>query len=160
MKQVKKSIHINAPAAKIFDYLTHSENLPEIWPNMVEVTNVKRSADATHSFDWLFKMAGMPFRGHCETVKVTLNKYVELENKTGIPSVFRWTYQGGNGATEVALEIDYEVPIPLLGRLAEAVLVKINEREVETLLANLRDRMEAAEVVAQPLAATTTEKHA
>jgi hypothetical protein len=35
------------------------------------------------------------------------------------------------------------VPIPLLGKLAEAVIVKMNEREAELVLANLKVRMEA-----------------
>ena len=40
MATVKKSIKINAPVEKVFEYLT-PENLPEIWPSLVEVKNVK-----------------------------------------------------------------------------------------------------------------------
>jgi hypothetical protein len=35
------------------------------------------------------------------------------------------------------------VPIPLIGKLAEAFIVKLNENEAETLLSNLKARMEA-----------------
>ena len=40
-------------------------------------------------------------------------------------------------------EIEYSVPVPVLGRLAEALVVKMNEREAELVLANLKSRMEA-----------------
>ena len=35
------------------------------------------------------------------------------------------------------------MPIPLLGKLAEAAVVKLNQNEIELLLANLKARMEA-----------------
>jgi len=34
------------------------------------------------------------------------------------------------------------VPIPVLGKLAEAIIVKMNEHEGEVILANLKSRME------------------
>jgi hypothetical protein len=43
----------------------------------------------------------------------------------------------------VAFEVEYTVPVPLLGRLAEAAIVKLNQNEMELLLANLKARMEA-----------------
>jgi hypothetical protein len=44
--------------------------------------------------------------------------------------------------TRVTVETEYTVPIPLLGKLAEAFIVKQNEHEVEMILANLKVRME------------------
>ena len=38
---------------------------------------------------------------------------------------------------------EYTVPIPLIGKLAEVFIVKQNENEAETILANLKARMEA-----------------
>jgi uncharacterized protein YndB with AHSA1/START domain len=36
MAKVSKSITINAPVEKIFEYLTDQTNIPEIWPSLVE----------------------------------------------------------------------------------------------------------------------------
>jgi hypothetical protein len=41
------------------------------------------------------------------------------------------------------VDAHYRVPIPLLGKLAEAFIVKQNEHEAEAFLANLKDRMES-----------------
>jgi hypothetical protein len=43
----------------------------------------------------------------------------------------------------VTFEAEYTMPIPLLGKMAEAIAVKANEREIELMLANLKDMMEA-----------------
>ena len=38
--------------------------------------------------------------------------------------------------------VEYTVPIPLLGKLAEAFIVRMNDREGDLTLANLKARME------------------
>lgn len=142
MKSIEKSIRINAPASKIYEYVTNPTNLPEIWPSMLEVSNVTRNPDGSHSFDFVYKMAGFRFNAHAATVKVIREKYVEVETKVGVTSIFRWSYKGTDGVTEIKLHVDYELPLPLLGKLAESFLVRLNERECEHLLASLKDRME------------------
>ena len=142
MAKIKNSIIIKAPLDRVFDYMTHPENLPEIWPSMVQVSNVKRQATGAHNFDWVYKMAGLHFKGHAQTTEVELNKRVVLKNEAGIPSTFIWTYGGENGGTKVALEVEYTVPVPLLDKLAAPFIQKLNEREALTMLENLRLRME------------------
>ena len=45
--------------------------------------------------------------------------------------------------TKATFVAEYTVPVPLLGKLAESLIVKQNEREAEMLLANVKARMEA-----------------
>jgi len=52
-------------------------------------------------------------------------------------------FQPEAGGTKVTFEVEYTVPIPLLGKLAEAIIVKMNDREGDLILANLKARMEA-----------------
>jgi hypothetical protein len=42
----------------------------------------------------------------------------------------------------VTFEAEYAVNLPLLRRLAESFLVKVNEQEAETVQANVKARME------------------
>lgn len=143
MKSIEKSIRINAPTSKVYEFVTNPTNLPEIWSSMIEVSNVVRNPDGTHHFDFVYKMAGFRFNAHAATTRVTKDKYVEVETKAGVISTFKWSYEGANGLTELKLHVDYEVPIPLVGKVAESFLVRLNERECEHLLASLKDRMEA-----------------
>ena len=88
-------------------------------------------------------MAGMRFEGTSETTEVVTNQRVVTETKGGIPSKFVWTYQAEDGGTKLTMTVEYTVPVPLLGKLAEAFIVKQNEHEADVMLANLKDRLEA-----------------
>ena len=61
----------------------------------------------------------------------------------GIESHFVWTYEPENGGTRLTVDIEYKVPVPLLGKLAESFILKQNDQEGDALLANLKARMEA-----------------
>jgi uncharacterized membrane protein len=71
------------------------------------------------------------------------NKRVVTENKEGIPSTFFWDYSAKDGGTTIVVVVEYTVPVPVLGKLAEKVIVRMNENEMDTLLANLKAVMEA-----------------
>lgn len=142
MPTIEKSITINAPVEKIFDYWTEPANLPEFWPSVVEVKDRQRLPNGGNTFRWVYKMAGMRFEGTSEDIEYVTNQRTVTENKGGIGGTITMMLQPEGGGTKVSLEVEYTVPIPLLGRLAEAAVVKLNQNEIELLLANLKARME------------------
>jgi len=142
MRKIAKSVMIDAPVERVYDYLTRPMNLPDIWPSLIDVENVDREADGSHSFDWTYKMAGIRFHGHSNTTEVAPNRLVVAHNESGIPSTFRYEYGSKDGGTHLRLEIEYEVPGKVLDKLAEPIIARINEREAETLLNNLKEMME------------------
>ena len=144
MKKIKRTIQIKAPVQRVYDFLTQPTNLTSIWPNMVSVSNVVPSKGGAHDFDWEFKMVGFHFKGHAKTEEAQPGKLVRLRNEAGIPSTFLWTYEGLDGAgTRLSLDLEYTIPAPVIGKLAEVLVAKMNERDIDTLLANLKDVMEA-----------------
>jgi len=147
MEKIRKSIAIESAPSKVFDYLTEPAHYLEIWPSMVEVSNPKTSPDGAHSFDWIYKMAGMRFHGHSETVEVERPRFRKVRNASGIPSTFQWTFAPRGSMTDLTLEVDYEIPGALLGKLAAPFLRRLNEREAETLLENLKGRLEVGGAV-------------
>jgi uncharacterized membrane protein len=142
MANVKKSIVISAPAEKIFEYINVPTNLIEIWPSMVEAKDIQRLPNGGNSFRWVYKMAGMNFEGVSEDTDVVPNERIISKTEGGIESEVTWIIQPENGDSNVTFDAEYNVPIPLLGKLAEAFIVKLNENEAETILANLKSRME------------------
>lgn len=46
-------------------------------------------------------------------------------------------------STVVHEEVEYEIPIPLLGRFAHRFVRRINEKELESIHANLKARLDA-----------------
>jgi uncharacterized membrane protein len=143
MAHLKKSIVIQAPVNKVFEYMFEPTNLPEVWPSMVEVKDIQRPPDRKYNFHWKYKMAGMVFDGATQTESFVQDQQVVSTSSGGIRSRFVWDYQPEDGGTRLSVNIEYTVPIPLVGKLAEAAIVKMNEREADTLLANLKTRMES-----------------
>ena len=141
MARVEKSITINAPVEKVFEFAS-PENLPEFWPSLVEVSNVQELPTGGYSWAWVYKMAGMRFTGSSTHTEFVPNERTVSENTGGIEATITWLYESEDGGTKMTTIADYKIPVPLLGKLAESFIVKINENESEILLANLKARME------------------
>jgi uncharacterized protein YndB with AHSA1/START domain len=143
MAKIKKTITINAPREKVFGYISEPTNLPEIWPSLVEVKDVRRLPNGGTSNRWVYKMAGIRLEGTSEDAEYVANQHLVSKTKGGANSTQTWMLQPEAGGTKVTFEIQYTVPVPVLGKLAEAIIVKMNEHEGDLVLANLKARMEA-----------------
>ena len=143
MAKVEKTITINAPVEKVFDYIDQPTNLPEIWPSLMEIKDVQTLPNGGHTDRWVYKMAGMRFEGTTEGIEHVTNQRIVSKTKGGVESTQTWVFQPEAGGTKVTFEVEYTVPIPVLGKLAEAIIVKMNEHEGDLVLANLKARMEA-----------------
>ncbi len=80
----------------------------------------------------------MRFEGTAECTQIVPNRFLVIETEGGIRSTIAWTFRSWENKTRVTLTIDYKVPIPLLGKLAEAIIVKMNEHEGDLIMANLQ----------------------
>lgn len=143
MAKITKTIEIDAPVERVFELMANPNNLPEVWPSMVEVSNVRCEPDGSHSFDWVYKMAGMRFEGHADSTEAEKNRRVVSRNTSGIPGTFYYTYESlSGGRSKLSIEVGYELPQRALSKLAEPVLRRINEHEAEVLLKNVKARTE------------------
>jgi uncharacterized protein YndB with AHSA1/START domain len=143
MVKVQKTITINAPIEQVFNYVENPANMPEVWPSLIEIKDVVPLPEGGHQYRWVYKMAGMRFEGSGQDIEFDPPRRTVVSNKGGIESTLTWAFEAAEGGTTVNLDAEYTVPLPLLGRLAEAIIVRQNEREMELLLANLKARLEA-----------------
>jgi uncharacterized membrane protein len=137
-----KCVTINAPIEKVYSYVSDSTNLSEIWPSLQEVKNFKKLPDGRTTDSWTYKMAGIQLKGTTTTEYVE-NKKVESKTEGGVKSTQIWTFEPVDGGTSVTFEVEYAIPIPVIGKLAETIVVKMNENEGDAIMANLKSRMEA-----------------
>ena len=63
-------------------------------------------------------------------------------SKGGVNSLWNWDFKPDDNGTKIDLVIDYTVPIPVLGKIAEALVLKQNIREADLALANIKAKME------------------
>ena len=139
MAKITRTFTINAPVEKVFSFAAEDPtNLPKIYPSLIEVKNIKPSPAGGYNFSWIYKMAGMRFEGATETIEYITNQRIVTKSTKGLESTFVYTYEPEDSGTKLTMEIEYTVPIPLLGKLAEAIIVKLNQNEADVLIANLK----------------------
>jgi uncharacterized protein YndB with AHSA1/START domain len=143
MAKIVKTITIEAPAEKVFGYVEEPANVPEYWPSVIAIKDVESLPNGGFKYRWIYKMAGVRFEGGTETTEFVVNERTVSENSGGVSGTVTWTYESEAGQTHVTFEAEYNVHIPLLRKLAESFLVKVNEQEAETILANVKAKMEA-----------------
>jgi len=139
-----KSVVVHAPVEKIQEYLADPMHLPEIWPSLVEVKDVQLPPDGgpSNRFSWTYKMLGTRLTGTTEVIERS-NEGSVSKTTGGIDSTQTWTFEPQGADTKVTFKVDYTVPVPVLGRLAEAAIVKLNDHEGDAILGNLKAIVEA-----------------
>jgi len=149
MKTIIHDIRVDAPVDRVFEFLVDPHNLPEIWPNIVEVKNVKKSkANEGFNFNWDYKMSGTQFEGKCETIEYTPYERLVVKCNKGLDSTITWRFQPTGRETHVTLKFEYQIPSSLLKRMKEEIVVQENEHEVDAMLQNLKSRLELQPVYA------------
>ena len=148
-KKIVRDVRIDTPVERVFEFLGDPNNLPEIWPNVIDVKNVKKSKNSEgFNFSWTYKMSGLSFEGKCETIEYSPYDRLVVKCNKGLDSTITWTFQPIGRATHVTLSFEYQIPSSLLKRMKEEIVVQENEHELEALLQNLRSRLELQPVYA------------
>lgn len=142
MPRVHKSIDIKAPVKKVFSYVEDPKNEPAWMTSLVDVKNVKGSGAGIH-FDWDYKMAGIHFHGESNRLEEIPEEKIVDKTKGGIESTWTFSFRPRGEMTQLDVDIDYSIPVPVLGKLAEKVLLKHNERETEQSLLNIKEMLES-----------------
>lgn len=143
MPRVERNITINAPVNKVFDYIADPKLTPEWLPGMVEVKDIKQTEKGVGStHNWVYKMSGMSFEGKNITDEFTPNKKIVIRSEGRIKTLWNWNFEPHNNGTKIDLSVEYTIPMPVLGKIAEAMVLKQNEREANLALANIKAKME------------------
>lgn len=143
MTSQTKSVVVHAPVGKVYTYLDDPTHMPEFWPSLVEIKDVHSLPHGGHSNRWVYKMAGVRLEGTSEDVEHVTNERLVAKTKGGVDSTQTWMLEPEGDDTKVTFTVDYTVPIPVLGKLAEAAIVKLNNHEGDVVMENLKTILEA-----------------
>jgi len=144
MAVVEKNIEINAPVEKIFNYLQDAETNVEWMPGMVEVKDINiKEGNIGSQFRWTYKMSGLRFEGESEVTENIPNKKIVTQSHGGIQSTWTFSFDAQAKGSALALKVEYKIPIPVLGKFAEKLVLKQNDREATLSLENIKALMEA-----------------
>ena len=141
MPKINSSINISAPVEKVFAYVTDPMSPLEWFVGMTEVTDVSGSGVGQHN-RWTYSMIGIPFHGDSKLTEHVPNQRLVYEQTGGITSIMTFTFAPHEGGTKLDLELDYTIPVPVLGKLAEQLILKRNQREADLSMQNIKERLE------------------
>jgi uncharacterized protein YndB with AHSA1/START domain len=141
MSIINNSTNISAPVEKVFAYVTDPTNLPEWFVGLTEVTDVTGPGVGQH-YHWKYSMIGIPLHGETTVAERVPNERSVTDSKGGITSKLTFTFAPHEGGTKLDLEIDYTIPVPVLGKLAEQLVFKRNQREAAMSMENIKERLE------------------
>ena len=142
MAKVEKSITINAPVKKVFAYIEDPMSQLEWLPSITEVRDVTGEGVGRH-LRWTYKLAGLRFEGETTVTEHIPNERIVTHSKGGIVSTWTWTFEPRNDSgTKLSIDIEYTIPVPVLGKLAEPLVLRQNEREADLAMANIKALME------------------
>jgi len=135
-----KEIIVNSSIGRVFSYISEPSNWPEFWPGLMEIEDIQPLPNGGYKAKYEYKMAGMRFKGTGEYTEFVPNHWIVVQTKGGIQSTITCTFRSIEDNTRISLTIEYKVPVPLLGKLAEFVILKMNDQEADLVRVNLRAR--------------------
>lgn len=140
---VKADAHavIKAPVSKVWSLLNDTARSPEWMPLLEEVSDIQGDG-VGKSFNWKYKFLGIKFKGASRVEEQDLEKKSVMKSKAGIESIWKWNFAPEGDGTKVDLEVEYTIPVPVLGKYAEKYVVKQGKRDLEYLMENFKHSLE------------------
>ncbi|HEY6873019.1 MAG TPA: SRPBCC family protein [Geobacteraceae bacterium] len=140
MPTIEQKIMINAPLAKVYSFITNASNWTEYVASLTEVSNVSSPGlEPGTTFDWEYRMMGVKLSGTGRVTENEFRKSFAMRMEGTIPMTEHYTLREQDGATELAIRIEYQMPGRVLEKIANSKLVeKLNQREGENVLEKIR----------------------
>ena len=142
MKKIERSISINIPIENVFSYMSHPINQLEWLPGLVGIQDIKGEG-VGRTCSWIYKMMGITFKGKSECIEYIPNERIVIKTTGSIVSIWDFALipQEG-GMTSVNLVVDYTIPVPLIGKLGEKLILWQNEREADLAMTKIKKSLE------------------
>ncbi|UCH46443.1 MAG: SRPBCC family protein [Betaproteobacteria bacterium] len=143
MAKIERTIEINAPVEKVFAYIAEPMSMLEYLPEMMEVKDVDLNEEGVGSrYRWSYKLAGIRFEGESVVTEFVPNRRRVSKTKRGIVSTWAWNFEASDSGTKLSLTVEYAIPVPVLGKLGEAFMLRQQEAMADLVMANIKARME------------------
>ena len=141
MAKVARSITINAPVEKVFSYIADPSNDPQWQAGAIEVRNITGQG-VGQRYGWTYKVMGIPLKGETEVTEYIPNQRYVHKSTGGVVSTFAFNFRAEGGGTRVDFEVEYTIPVPVLGKFAERLVLRRTEREADHAAAAVKDILE------------------
>lgn len=141
MPLLKHSVVVAAPVDRVFGYVADPKTMVEWLPSMMEIRDVIGTG-AGQQYGWTYKYVGLLLNGQSTVVEHVPNEMSVHQTIGTINSVWTFTVEPHDDGTSLTLEVEYNIPIPVLGKLAERVVVRRDARALDFALTNVKELLE------------------
>jgi carbon monoxide dehydrogenase subunit G len=142
MPRVEDDIYVDVDPETAFEYMDVPEHQAEISPSLSAVETVEELPTGGKRATYTYRMGGVPLTGEVAAVTHEPPERIVFDMTGGIEGTIEWTFTPEADGVRVGYAAEYDLPIPVLDRLAAPFVRKYNERELKTTLQNLRTRLE------------------
>jgi len=135
------SIVIRAPLREVFAYVNAPATLSDWMTGMIDIRNIVGDG-AGLQYEWTYQMAGIRLRGQNVVVEYIPDECAAHQSIGMVNATWKSFVEPHEDGTTLTLQVEYTIPFPVLGRLAEHLTVRRNERDLEGYLLNIKDILE------------------
>ncbi|MGN6242163.1 MAG: SRPBCC family protein [Motilibacteraceae bacterium] len=143
MATLTRSITIDAPAAKVFDYVLDPQRF-WTWPDLALV-DVKRTPDGVGTTAKMWShFLGFHLEGSLEYTEVVRPERITITVGFAIEHpTWTFTFAPGDGGTELTAQGEWHSSLPVVGPTFEKQMAKEHEDFLEQLLAKAKGAVES-----------------
>ncbi len=146
MALIEKRTVIDAAVETVFDYVDDALRIREYAPGVDRVEVLRRTDERIgDSFRLIYSAVGIDFPMTLVTTAYERSRMFASRMEGAMTGEFRWDFREIEpGRSEAAVRIDYEVKGGPIGRAVDSlVLERMNEKNAERMLENLKQRVES-----------------
>lgn len=140
MRTIRRCIAIEAARSRVFELVDDPGRYPEFFVGITKwEPRSKKRRGVGAKYRVLMQVGSIEAGGTVRVTERTVNRTIEWTWEQGIHQWGRWTLEDAGDATELTLEVRYDLSGGPLGRLVEHLTGRIVERNLwATLLAARR----------------------
>jgi carbon monoxide dehydrogenase subunit G len=144
MLTVRDDTFIAAPPEAVFAFLDQPERQPEFTPSLTESTLLERLDNGGSRVRYTYRLLGLQRSGEVRATDYAPPERIIWNLSGDLHGTIRWYLEPVEGGTRFTYAATYDVPGPsFLQPLLAPILRRINERELEELLARAKRLVEA-----------------
>ncbi|MFB6271323.1 MAG: SRPBCC family protein [Salinibacter sp.] len=144
MLTVREHIDIAASVGRVFEFMDTPTHQAEITPSLTESTLVERLPNGGSRARYIYRILGLSFSGEVRATDYVPDERIVWSMEGDLQGTIRWYFKSTEDGCRITYAATYQLPGPrMLRPLVRPLVRRYNEREVRTLLRNLKRRLEA-----------------
>ena len=136
-----ESAVIAAPPSRVFAYVSDPMKMAEWIPSLVEIRDLIGEGEG-QQFGWTYKYVGLLLNGQSTVVEFVQDECFVMQSIGTILSAWAIRIAPHPDGCTLTIDVEYAIPIPVLGKLAEHVVLKRDARTLDLTLANAKEIIE------------------